>query len=99
MKRFAQREVLQAVEYAKAGGQALHVFDGAIADAYRDAPQCFRGRQIVAHLFDQDLRRLCSTARRLGVRVIAVEYQGQDRQHIDLCGKPLDNALDRCELF
>ena len=95
MKLYAQREVAAARDYAAAGGQALHLLSGAIADAIgevRRIPQCFRGRRELAHLFDQDRQRLEQTARRLGVRVIKVESPGTPSQHIDLCGRPLERA-------
>ena len=97
MKLFAQREVREAIEHAAAGGQALHVFDGRIADALatvKPVPGCFRGRAEVAHLFDQDRARLAATVRRLGVRVVKVEREGQPGQHVDLCGGPLARAKE-----
>lgn len=94
MKLFRQRELREAYAYAKKGGQALHVFSGAFAGP--DAPKCFVGQTTIAHLFDQDRRRLHATARNLGVRVIKIEYgDDPERQHVDLCGKPLLNALNK----
>lgn len=95
MKIFQQAQVREATAYAAAGGQALHLFSGAIADAIgavRKIPNCFRGRKELDHLFDQDTDRLRKTARRLGVRVIFVHHAGEPRQHIDLCGGPLELA-------
>lgn len=59
-----------------------------------DTPSCFKGRRQIAHLFDQDKARLVRTAKRFGVRVILVEREGTHQQHIDLCGKPLERALE-----
>lgn len=101
MRSFTQREIAAARAYAVDGGQALHLFSGAIADAIRKVrriPTCFRGRRELAHLFDQDRQRLEQTARRLGVRVIKVEYPGTSSQHVDLCGKPLERAKAEAQL-
>jgi len=98
MRSFIQRQVREARAYAAQGGQALHLHR--IIGDRRRAPRCFvravdNGNPI-AHLFDQDLERLRSTARRLGVRVILIEDQGTEWQHIDLCGAPLNRALSEC---
>jgi hypothetical protein len=71
---------------------------GSFAYLRSDTPSCFKGRATIAHLFDQDLTRLVKTARRLGVRVIRVERSGTPKQHIDLCGKPLELALAESKL-
>lgn len=99
MRLFKCREIDEALAYAAAGGQALHVHR-IIAD-YAKAPRCFTreveaGRDI-AHLFDQDFARLYRTAVALGVRVIVVERKGTPRQHIDLCGAPLRRAKSECD--
>lgn len=92
-------QVDEAQAHAAAGGQALHLHT--IIPNPAKAPGCFvaavgRGEWI-AHLFDQDVRRLRATAEALGVRVIVVERRGQPGQHVDLCGKPLGLALAQCE--
>jgi hypothetical protein len=86
------REIQEALAYAAAGGQALHLH----AFVTTEAPEAFKravreGREI-AHLLDQDVSRLGATAARLGVRKIVIERQGTPRQHVDLCGKPLERA-------
>lgn len=86
MKIFLQRELRQAYEYAAGGGQALHVCQSR-GFVMSDAPACFRRSAQFAHLFDQDHARLLETARRLGVRDI----------HVDLCGKPLERAIDQAQ--
>lgn len=98
MKRFRTLEIDEALAHAKEGGQSLHLHR-IIAGK---APRCFvhavnRGEDI-AHLFDLDELRLVATAKRLGVRVIHIDRQGTDRQHIDLCGAPLRKALELCDL-
>lgn len=92
MKTFNQREITEVVLYAKAGGQALHLHHVITPDA----PACFK-RDVangcnIAHLFDLDEIRLKKTARKLGVRIIQIDRRGTDKQHIDLCGKPLTNC-------
>jgi hypothetical protein len=99
MKHFIQREIREAIAYAKAGGQALHTHR-IIVDRSK-APSCFKrdvdaGRDI-AHLFDQDVKRLTATVRRLGVKIVVVENEGRRGQHVDLCGQPLERALKLCE--
>jgi len=94
MKIFQQRDLQAAYAHAGAGGQALHLMDGSFAHLRRDTPNCFKGRRQIAHLFDQDRERLVRTARKYGVRVIRVERDGDPlRQHIDLCGRPLERAM------
>lgn len=91
MRVYSVFQVDEAVAYALAGGQALHLHQ-IIPD--RDAaPRCFvnavdRG-EFIAHLFDQDTVRLLATARRCGVRVLHIDRAGGDGQHIDLCSGPL----------
>lgn len=99
MKRFASLEVEEAIAYAAAGGQALHLHR-IIVDRTK-APRCFvqavdRGEHI-AHLFDLNTERLRATARRLGVRVVYIDREGTPRQHLDLCGGPLRKAIAECE--
>jgi hypothetical protein len=98
MKAFKTSEIDEALDYSRAGGQALHLHR--IIVDYNKAPKVFiaavRRGENIAHLFDSDYDRLEKTARRLGVRVIVVEREGTDRQHIDLCGKPLQRALALC---
>lgn len=93
MKVFQQREIREAYQHARDGGQALHLMDGRFAYLRRDTPAVFKGRDQIAHLFDQDMNRLIATAKRLGVRVIKVEHPGTHRQHIDLCATPLTKAM------
>lgn len=98
MKAFACLEIDEALAFAAAGGQALHLHR--IIPDRRRAPRCFvaavdRGEDI-AHLFDLDRDRLVATARRLGVRVLVIDREGTDRQHIDLCGGPLRKAMAMC---
>lgn len=94
MRSFRQNDLGRAYQHARDGGQALHLISGRFAYLRRDTPACFKGRTMLAHLFDQDVRRLEATARALGVRVIKVERPGTERQHIDLCAGPLARALE-----
>lgn len=92
MKIFLQHELRAAYAHARAGGQALHVC--ATQPFIRSGtPLCFRQSKQFAHYFDQNLDRLTATSRRLGVQVVLVEYPGLERQHVDLCGKPLRRAI------
>ena len=99
MKSFTTYEIEEAIAYAASGGQALHLHQFIVN--WDKAPSCFvrevkAGRDI-AHLFDQDYARLIKTCRQLGVKVILVEREGTERQHIDLCGVPLRKAVAMAE--
>jgi hypothetical protein len=87
MKQFEEDQVREAKAHAVAGGQALHLH------TFNDMGHpLFKRYSVIAHLFDQNKERLVKTARKLGVRVIVVEHEGEPGQHIDLCGKPLERA-------
>jgi hypothetical protein len=91
LKVFRYRELEAAILWARKGHQALHLMQHS---EYRWAgPPCFKRSKVMAHFFDQDVGRLIKSAKRLGVRVIKVEREGDEGQHIDLCGKPLEKAL------
>jgi hypothetical protein len=83
MKLFQEREVCEAMNYAKLGGQALHLMSA--DDWPGPAPAVFRKHRQWAHLLDDDKERLVDTAMRLGVRTIKIGNPGiAGRQHIDL---------------
>lgn len=84
--------IRKALQYSLTGGQALHVWSPTVI--YSDAPRCFKRCKVWAHLFDNDVKRLTETAKNLGISCISIERQGKIGQHIDLCGKPLEKALD-----
>ena len=90
MKQFGRRQIREALTHAYMGGQALHVY----AAISMPAPNCFLKSKLWAHLFDQDLERLRATARQLGVRRIVIHQKGTEKQHLDLCGKPLQRAIE-----
>lgn len=90
MKLFAEREKRQAYDHAKEGGQALHVMP---AGAPLTSIGYLRRAKSLGHLFDQDVARLESTAASLGVRRIVIHQPGTDRQHVNLCGAPLRQAM------
>ncbi len=91
---FTDFEIDEAIAHAAEGGQGLHVWHGAGEWARAvGGPACFMRNDLAAHLFDRDANRLQETARRLGVRRIFIDKAGTDRQHIDLCGRPLARAI------
>lgn len=100
MRGFLTREIRAAVGYSLAGGTALHLHTLGVG---KDAPAVFRAAvargEWVAHLFDRDADRLRRMAVVLGVRVVVIDRAGQDAQHIDVCGTPLQRALLLCENF
>lgn len=96
MKLFEERQIFKAYAYAAEGGQSLHLFSG--PGIYPGAPQCFKGTDQAAHLFDQDIQRLIITAEKLGVRAIKVSGKWTKKQHVDLCGQPLQKAIKQCEV-
>lgn len=91
MKLFEMREVKEAVEYAMDGGQALHVH------TLTNGHPMFKRYSVIGHLFDQDKKRLRHLANRLGVHVVKIEHEGMKKQHVDLCGKPFENACAMAE--
>lgn len=96
MKYFKENQTMKAVKYALAGGQAVHVFS-ADSKRYPNAPRCFKKIRLWGHLLDQNMNRLIATGKKLGVRVIRVGHAGRKAQHIDLCGKPLERAIEQSE--
>ena len=46
-------------------GQAIHLRDGSFAYLQSRPPHCFKGRTVIAHLFDQDPNRLLATVKSL----------------------------------
>lgn len=90
MKCFETRQLHDAIEFSRQGGQALHIH-GYTQGGHR----LFRRYKEAAHLFDMNKCRLISTARRLGVKKIKIGREGEIGQHIDLCAGPLERA--RCE--
>jgi hypothetical protein len=96
VKIFRCHEITQAVEHARSGGIAVHLH----WIVFPDSPRCFR-RDVeqglpIAHVFGTDAFRLRTLARRLGVRVVVIDREGTDRQHVDLCGTPLRKLLHEC---
>lgn len=91
MKRFEMMQQREAIAHAAAGGQALHLH------TLSAGHPLFAKYSVVAHLFDQDMKRLQQTAHSLGVRVIKVERTGQPGQHVDLCGQPFEKAKLMCD--
>lgn len=98
LKHFPALDLDEALAHAAGGGQSLHThtFIGNPATAPRCFVRAVRRGEKIAHLFDQDIDRLRKTARQCGVKIIVVEHAGTDRQHIDLCGKPLVRAMELC---
>lgn len=93
MKLFqGHRQYREALAHVGTGEQSLflHAWGGP------SRIPCFDGVRIIGKLFDRDRVRLVATARRLGVRVIKVDREGQESQHIDLVGRPLERAKDMC---
>ncbi len=97
IRMFGQREIREAKEHARAGGQALHVWR--CPGGWPGAPACFRKAaergEPWAHLFDADPVRLVETAHRLGVRIVRLHGDGSP-YHVDLCGRPLEKGMGLC---
>ncbi len=96
MKRFETKQIKEAIAYAQAGGQALHVWEPHTWRHRKNVPAVFRRSDLWAHLFDNDRDRLLRTVKWLGVRVIKIDREGERGQHIDLCAGPLQRALALC---
>ncbi len=93
MKLFqGHREYRAALDVAAAGGQALFLHPWGAPSRVR----CFNGVRWIGKLFDRDKARLVATARQLGVRVVVVDREGQETQHVDLVARPLERAKALC---
>lgn len=94
MKVFQWRELKEAMAFAADGGVAIHLHK----IVFPNSPTCFKravaAGENIAHVFCRDRELLESLARRHGVRVIKIEHPGTNRQHVDLCGKPLASLLN-----
>ena len=90
MKQFAMMELHEAIEYARMGEQALHLHN------ITAGHPLFGRYGEIAHLFDMNTARLIAAAKNLGVRVVKIERANTDKQHIDLCGRPLVKAKAMC---
>jgi hypothetical protein len=107
MKLFRRNEIFEAYAHAAKGGQALHVCSGAFAryaPGGRSPARPFRNVKVFAHLIDNDIARLKATAQRLGVRVIKVDREGVQGQHIEPVrpptragSRPLERAMEITE--
>lgn len=87
MKQFEMKDIKTAKDYSLQGFQALHIH------TLNNGHPLFKRYSRIAHLFDMNKKRLIETAKKLGVRVIKVEREGEPSQHIDLCGKPFERAV------
>ena len=93
MKHYSERRDLRAaIGDAASGGQSLftHLWTST------SGPSAYRGTHLVGKLFDQNLERLVASAESFGETVIVVHRIGTDKQHIDLVGEPLENAMKNC---
>jgi hypothetical protein len=94
MRLYHGNQVRKALEHASAGGQALLIMPW-----NRDeGPKPFRKAEMIGKLIDLNRERLVATARGLGVRVIKICRKGKPGQHIDLCGTPLDRAINEAQV-
>jgi len=99
MKVFQHAEIKEAIEWARAGGVALHVWQP--GGGWSGAPAIFQHEAAAGrpwgHLYDTDPERLRRTARRLGVRRIVIHVSARiPVPHVDLCGRPLAKAIVMC---
>jgi len=96
MKLFRRSQTREAIHYAIDGGQALQpfiktsVFCGGCGNF-------FKYPQRAARLFDQDYKRLVETIKSFGINSVHVHLEGQDKQHVDVVGKPLERAMRACD--
>lgn len=92
---FEEQQLRDALDFAHKGNQSLHLFSN--PGLYPGAPKCFKNEEQAGHLFDMDMKRLILSAKHFGVSRILVHKKGEPRQHIDLCRKPLTNAIEFIE--
>ncbi len=97
MRLFKTMQVREAMDYGDNGGQALHIWTPTpFEKKMRGVPLCFKQSDKWAHLIDMDSARLEKTAKSFGVLRIKISRIGRRGQHIDLCGKPLEKAMEMC---
>lgn len=94
--------IREAMDYAEAGGLALHVWqpprrDGESTWPGERVPRCFRRSRRWAHLFCRNETRLVDFALSVGVKRLRVGKRGERGQHVDLCGRPLERAVELAE--
>jgi hypothetical protein len=85
--------IREAIQHAESGGISLHVWKHPRGYPH-DIPKCFEQSESWGHLFCQKIELLERVARRFGVRNVVVSKIGKLRQHVDLCGKPLEKAIE-----
>lgn len=93
MRLFQTMEVEEALRFAAAGGQALHLHHVVFPESPPRFRRAVERGEPIAHLFDLDRARLIETAMHLGVASIYVDKEGSLRQHIDLEGGSLRVAI------
>jgi hypothetical protein len=91
---FQALELREAVSHAQAGGIAVHLHK----IVFPHSPKCFKDAvkrgEYIAHVFGLDKQELARLGRQMGVRVIYIDKEGTERQHIDMCGAPLRKLLE-----
>jgi len=96
LKQFGTKQLVEAIAWAKEGHEALHVYrPGQLQPSRLDA---FNNSATWGHLFCQDREALIIAARHFGVQRVVIHHQGSDRQHVDLCGRPLELAIRMAEM-
>lgn len=98
IKLFSQNELRGAAEHSEAGGIALHVWEPPEAFRRLSHPT-FRRASLWGHLFCKDSVELVRLAKRFGVRKVYIHRQRVRAQHVDLCGKPLERAIEAAKVM
>lgn len=93
MKVFVQSDLHAAMTYARHGGLAIHLH----FIVFADSPQCFK-RDVaaglpIAHVFHSDSEFLRRLAKSIGINKVYIDREGSTRQHLDVCGTPLQRLL------
>ena len=94
LRRFEQSELHEAIRWAIVGNMALHVC-GRLRPTRLAV---FNQSGLWAHLFCQDREGLIVSARHFGVQQVIIHHEGSVRQHVDLCGRPLELAMRMAEM-
>lgn len=94
MKLFQRNQIKEAYAYADSGETAVHLHD----IVFRESPACFvrdvKAGKYIAHVFSQDVELLTELAVRSGIKKVVIDGKGTRRQHVDFCGKPLENLIE-----
>lgn len=97
-KLFEMRQIRDAFAWAEAGGVAVHSMGDVTGDAFKNAPNVFKGRKF-AHLFGPSRDALIEAALSIGCKRQWIQKDDDPlHRHFDLTGAILRRALEKCSV-